>query len=131
LYMHRTDTGDRIQAIKTELSRTDSQLRALNKLRRQGVNVFDAFDQLTVRKVEAKRELEELEASGKARLEDLHVFKVEKETKKGKRNEYWHASWRLGDRVQNVYLGSCKKMDVEDAREKARRLKAQDLGIEL
>jgi len=129
--MHRTDTGDRIQAIKTELSRTDSQLRALNKLRRQGVNVFDAFDQLTVRKVEAKRELEELEASGKARLEDLHVFKVEKETKKGKRNEYWHASWRLGDRVQNVYLGSCKKMDVEDAREKARRLKAQDLGIEL
>ena len=129
--MHRTDTGDRIQALKTELSRTDSQLRALNKLRRQGVNVFDAFDQLTVRKAEAKRELEELEASGRARLEDLHIFKVEKETRKGRRNEYWHASWRLGDRVQNVYLGSCKKMDVQDAREKARRLKAQDLGIEL
>jgi len=129
--MHRTDTGDRIQAIKTELSRIDSQLRALNKLRRQGVNVFDAFDQLTVRKAEAKRELEELEASGRARLEDLHIFKVEKETRKGKRNEYWHASWRLGEKVQNVYLGSCRKMDVEDAREKARKLKARDLGIEL
>jgi len=129
--MHRTDTGDRIQAIKTELSRIDSQLRALNKLRRQGVNVFDAFDQLTVRKVEAKRELEELEASGRARLEDLHIFKVEKETRKGKRNEYWHASWWLGARVQTVYLGSCRKMDAQDAREKARRLKAQDLGIEL
>ena len=129
--MHRTDTGDRIQAIKTELSRTDSQLRALNKLRRQGVNVFDAFDQLTVRKAEAKMELEELEASGRARLEDLHIFKVEKETRKGKRNEYWHASWRLGEKVQNVYLGSCRKMDAQDAREKARRLKAQDLGIEL
>jgi len=131
LYMHRTDTGDRIQAIKTELSRIDSQLRALNKLRRQGVNVFDAFDQLTVRKAEAKMELEELEASGRARLEDLHIFKVEKETRKGKRNEYWHASWRLGEKVQNVYLGSCRKMDVEDAREKARKLKARDLGIEL
>jgi hypothetical protein len=129
--MHRTDTGDRIQTIKTELSRIDSQLRALNKLRRQGVNVFDAFDQLTVRKAEAKRELEELEASGRARLEDLHIFKVEKETRKGKRNEYWHASWRLGEKVQNVYLGSCRKMDVEDAREKARKLKARDLGIEL
>jgi hypothetical protein len=129
--MHRTDTGDRIQALKIELSRIDSQLRSLARLRRQGVNVFDAFDQLTMRKVEAKRELEGLEASGRPRLEDLHVFTVEKETKKGKRNEYWHASWRLGEKVQNVYLGSCRKMDAQDAREKARRLKARDLGIEL
>lgn len=129
--MHRTDTSDKIMNLKTELSRIDSQLKALANLRSQGVKVSDAFDQLAIRRKEAKRELEELEASGRARLEDLHIFTVEKETQKGKRNEYWHASWRLGDKVQNVYLGSCRRMNAQDAREKARKLKAKDLGIGL
>jgi len=46
----------------------------------------------------------------KARLEDLDVYKVakKKRTKNGKARvyTYWHASWREGTKVRNVYLGS-------------------------
>jgi hypothetical protein len=41
------------------------------------------------------------------------------------------ASWREGDKVQHVHLGSCKKMSQAEALEKARRVKAEALGIEL
>jgi hypothetical protein len=39
------------------------------------------------------------------------------------------ASWREGDKVRNVHLGSCKKLDAEAALQKARELKAAALGI--
>ncbi len=51
-------------------------------------------------------------------------------TKKGSRKyTYWMASWREGDKVQNVHIGSSRKMDAEAAREKARKLKAEALGL--
>jgi len=68
-----------------------------------------------------------------ARLEDLHIWELEKvkTTKKGSRSyRYWMATWREGDKVRNVHLGSCAKMDEETARQKARRMKAAALGIE-
>ena len=67
-----------------------------------------------------------------ARLEDLHLWKMEKEfdSRKGrKKYEYWMASWRRGSKVHNEYLGTCKKLDRENALQKARRIKAADLGI--
>jgi hypothetical protein len=60
---------------------------------------------------------------GAARLEDPHLWKMEKEfnSKKGrKRYEYWMASWRRGSKVHDEYLGTCKKMDRQTALEKAR-----------
>jgi predicted nucleic acid-binding Zn-ribbon protein len=67
------------------------------------------------------------------RLEDVHPWVMEKEktTKAGtKTYTYWIVSWREGDKVRNVHLGSCRKMDAETARQKARRLKAAALGID-
>jgi len=67
-----------------------------------------------------------------ARLEDLHLWKMEKEfdSRKGKKKyEYWMASWRRGSKVHNEYLGTCKKLDRETALGKARRIKARDWGI--
>ena len=69
---------------------------------------------------------------GTARLEDLHLWQMEKvkSTKKGSKTyHYWMASWREGDKVRNVHLGSCKKVDYETALQKARRLKAEALAI--
>ncbi len=54
-------------------------------------------------------------------MEDLSVFRVKKETKKGKEHEYWHAAWMVEGKTHNVYLGSCKKMSCEEALEKVRR----------
>ena len=52
----------------------------------------------------------------KARLEDLHVWKMEKEkrTKKDSKTDTdWMASWLEGNKVQNVHLGSSRKIDAE------------------
>ncbi len=53
-----------------------------------------------------------------------------KTTKKGsKKYTYWMATWREGGKVRNVHLGSCAKMDAGAALRKARKLKAETLGI--
>jgi len=50
--------------------------------------------------------------------------------KGGKTYHYWIASWREGEKVRNVHLGSCKKLNAEAALQKARAMKAKALGIE-
>jgi hypothetical protein len=53
----------------------------------------------------ALAEAEDLKDS--ARLEDLHLWKMEKEldSKKGRKGyEYWMASWRQGSEVHNKYI---------------------------
>lgn len=67
-----------------------------------------------------------------ARLEDLTVREepLVKQTKRGKRIYYrWVASWREGDKVRTVYLGSCRKLSRESALEKAKKMKAEALGL--
>jgi hypothetical protein len=67
-----------------------------------------------------------------ARLEDLHVWELEKvkTTKKGSRSYlYWMATWREGGKTRNVHLGSAKKMSQDEARQKAMRLKAASISL--
>jgi hypothetical protein len=48
---------------------------------------------------------------------------------KGSKNYiYWMASWREGDKIRNVHLGSTKKLSKKEALEKARKMKAEALG---
>lgn len=66
------------------------------------------------------------------RLEDITVWEMgkSKKTKKGvKIYTYWMASWREGDRVRNVHLGSCNRLDREGALRLAKERKANALGI--
>ncbi|MDH7597793.1 MAG: hypothetical protein QHG98_08695 [Methanothrix sp.] len=66
----------------------------------------------------------------RARLEDLSVRNVA--LLKGKKTYWrWITSWREGSKIRTVYLGSCNKITKERALEKARKMKAQALGIEL
>jgi len=60
------------------------------------------------------------------------VWQMEKlkATKKGSQKyAYWMATWREGGKVRNVHLGSCKKISEEEALQKARKRKAEGLGI--
>lgn len=73
-----------------------------------------------------------LPLKGAARLEDLHLWQMEKikTTKKGTRSYfYWMASWREAGKVRHVHLGSCRKVDREIALQKARKMKAGALGL--
>ncbi len=68
----------------------------------------------------------------RARLEDLTVWEMKKvkQSRKGSRTySYWMASWREGGKMRNVHLGGSRKMDAEAARQKARAMKAEALGI--
>lgn len=78
-----------------------------------------------------RREADELQA--RARLEDLSVRQetLVKQTKRGGERTYyrWVASWREGEKTRKAYLGSCKKMSQGEALQKARKLKADGLGL--
>ena len=77
--------------------------------------------------LELQKEADRLKAEAEslkeqARLEDLSIWTLEKvnSTKKGGRSyHYWMATWREKNRTRNVHLGSCAKMNAEQALQKA------------
>lgn len=87
------------------------------------------------RQAEAARLKEQAcELEDAARLEDLNVWEdsIIKRTKGGERKYgRWMAGWREGDKVRKVYLGSCRKISQADALQRARKMKAEALGIRL
>jgi len=57
---------------------------------------------------------------------------IVKQTKKGeKKYGRWLAGWREGGKQHKVYLRSCKKLSRAGAQQKARKMKAEALGIRL
>ena len=128
--MHKTDAGERRKTLKREaleLGRDSTIMRKAAKIlpdaRQKAQELAGHADML-------KAEAEDLK--GAARLEDLHLWKMEKvkTTKKGSQSYfYWMTSWREGGKVRNVHLGSCRKVDREIALQKARKMKAGALGL--
>jgi len=128
--MHKTSAGEKRKALKEEaleLARdAKAAMRAskiLPEARMKASTLESLADSL-------KAEADAL--TGAARLEDLHIWQMEKTktTKKGKTTYgYWMASWREGDKVRNVHIGSCAKVDREAAMQKARKMKAEALGL--
>ena len=128
--MHKTSAGEKRKAMKAEA----------RELERDASIALKAAEVLPDARAKA-RELEshadmlkaEAEAlKGAARLEDLHVWQMEKTrtTKKGTQSYlYWMASWREDGKVRNVHLGSCRKVDAEAALQKARKMKIEILGV--
>lgn len=128
--MHTTAAGDQIKALRRQARQRIKEAKIARKAAQVVPEAKDTVERMESEAADALAEAEDLKDS--ARLEDLHLWKMEKEfdTKKGrKRYEYWMASWRRGSKVHNQYLGTCKKMDSEIALEKARRIKAKELGI--
>jgi hypothetical protein len=123
----RTETMERVKELRAEARQAEHGLKAAHKLARAGIDVNEILEDLRSKQADASNEAKELKPL--ARLEDLSVYKVGKKGKKGKTNEYWHATWRHGHEVCNVYLGSCKKLAREQALQKAKKMKAEDLGI--
>jgi hypothetical protein len=125
----RTEAMERVKELRTEARQAEQGLKAAHRLAMAGIDVNDILEDLRAKQADALNEAKELKPL--ARLEDLSVYKIEKKGKKGKTNEYWHATWRHGHEVCNVYLGSCKKLAREQALQKARKMKAEDLGLRL
>jgi hypothetical protein len=128
--MHTTAAGERRKALKRDAREL---AREANALQKAAAHLPAARKKAERLQGEADSALAEAEALWiQARLEDLTVWEMEKvkESKKGfKTYTYWMASWREGDKTRNVHLGSTRKMDAEEARQKARKMKAEALGM--
>jgi hypothetical protein len=128
--MHRTFSGDRCQSLEKEARELARDARALQKAAHAPVARQEA-QRLQGEAEEALAEAQALKLQ--ARLEDLTVWQMEKvkQSRKGSRiYTYWMASWREGGKTRNVHLGSSRKMDAAEARQKARAMKAEALGIQ-
>ncbi len=128
--MHKTDASEKRKALKTDAMGLE---RDASMAMRVAEILPDARGEARKLEQQAKELRAEAEAlKGAARLEDLTLWQMEKEktTKKGDQTYlYWMASWRVGEKVRNVHLGSCRKVDHETALQKARKAKAEALGI--
>jgi hypothetical protein len=128
--VHRTPTRDKIKQLSAKARECDDALAALSH--QYGAAILDLKarqNQLEENKKEILAEV--LALKPLARLEDLSIFKVKKQVRKNKFNFYWFAAWMMGNNTRNVYLGNCTKMDAETALQKARKLKAEALGLKL
>ena len=128
--MHKTTASERMKAMKTEARELERDPRAAMQAAEVLPDARPRARELTSHADMLKAEAEALK--GAARLEDLHLWQMEKSktTKKGTRSYfYWMASWREGGKVRHVHLGSCRKVDRETALQKARKVKADALGI--
>jgi predicted PP-loop superfamily ATPase len=125
--IHRTASGRKSKELRAE-ART---------WREKAQNIRDAAPELEpaarLREEEARRlEGEALVALERAKLEAVTVYLggVKKTTAKGtKTYRYYFASWRVGDKVVNKYIGSPRKMTIVEATAKARELKRRDLHL--
>ena len=128
--MHKTSADEKRKALKAEALELARDAKAALKAAKTLPEARGKARTLEDRAASLQAEAEALK--GAARLEDLHIWQMEKAktTKKGKTTYgYWMASWREGDRVRNVHLGSCAKVDREAAMQKARKMKAEALGL--
>jgi len=125
--MHATATRDKIKTLKKNAKHETKVAKYLKAL--DLTEAKELAKKLNISSCEKLKLAEKLEYQ--ARLEDLSVYKVEmKKTvrkRKTKIYTYWYASWRLEKKVKNVYIGSTTKMKYDEALEKARMLKAEDL----
>jgi len=128
--MHKTTTSERMKSLKAEARELERDARAAMQAAEVLPDVRPRARELTSHADMLKAEAEALK--GAARLEDLHLWQMEKSktTKKGTQSYlYWMASWREGGKVRHVHLGSCRKVDRETALQKARKVKAGALGL--
>jgi hypothetical protein len=130
--MHKTTAGEKRKALKAEALELAKDTKAAMKAAKILPDARAKARELEGQADELMAEAEALR--GAARLEDLHIWQMEKvkTTKKGKTTYgYWMASWRESDRVRNVHLGSCAKVDRDAAKQKARKMKAEALGYDV
>jgi hypothetical protein len=127
--MHKTKAGERRKTLKRESLELARDAKVLQKAAK---TLPEAGHEAQRLQEDADKALEESEVLKlQARLEDLTVWEMEKtkSNKKGtKTYTYWMVSWREGEKVRNVHLGSSRKMDAEAAKQKARKMKAEALG---
>lgn len=127
--MHKTPAGERKKSLIRDAKELAKDARVLEKAAR----LPTALQEAQRLQKEASSALAQAEALKlQARLEDQTIWEMEKvkRTQKGpKTYTYWMTSWREGNKTRNVHLGSTRKMDAEEALQKAKAMKAEAIHV--
>jgi len=127
--MHKTQAGERRKSLIRDAKELAKDARFLEKAARAP----SARQEAQRLQEEASSALAQAEALKlQSRLEDQTIWEMEKvkQTRKGpKTYTYWMTSWREGNKTRNVHLGSSRKMDAEEALQKARAMKAEAIHV--
>jgi hypothetical protein len=127
--MHTTAAGEKRKALKIKALELAREVKAAKRAAKSLPEADKRARDLQKEATRAIAEAEDLKLQ--ARIEDIQVWTLEKTkaTKKGSQKyTYWMASWREGDKVRNVHLGSSRKISRKEALLKARTLKAEALA---
>jgi hypothetical protein len=128
--IHQTPSGKRIEHLISEVLRLDNAIADLaNQHCTETIKPSHIQKEFEDARRDALEEAEHLIAHNRTRLDEVSVFKIKKPVSKKKVREYWYTAWGVGKKSRNIYLGSCQNMDVQAALQKARRLKAEALGL--
>ncbi|MDF0592206.1 hypothetical protein P0O24_01225 [Methanotrichaceae archaeon M04Ac] len=130
--IHRTTSGWKAKELRDVAHELRRHAQSLRDMPNRAVATMMEGKALEALEEAERLKEEALEAMEKARLEAVTVYlgQVEKITAKGpKTYEYYFASWKMGGKVVNKYIGSPRKMTREAATAKARKLKAEALGL--
>ena len=131
--IHRTTSGRKAKELREEARELRRHAQSLRDMPNRAVATMMEGKARESEDEARRMEEEALEALEAARLEAVTVYlgEVVKTTAKGeKKYRYYFASWKVGGKVKNVYIGSPRKMTLEEATAKARDLKARDLGLQ-
>jgi regulator of replication initiation timing len=129
--VHTTAAGKERKTLKSKARKLKQESKLAERVARYPSGLLADVATLMAMAENAAMEAQELKDA--ARLEDIHLWTMEKTktTNKGDRSyTYWMASWREGEKVRNSHIGSTRKMTEEEALTKAKKLKAAALGIE-
>ena len=108
--VHTTAARKEAKGLKERAQELVKESRALESIE-NATSLAEEKGTEAARLQEQARELEQM-----ARLEDINVWvdSILKQIKGGeKKYGRWMAGWREGDKVRNVHLGSCAKVDRE------------------
>ncbi|MGD0951064.1 MAG: hypothetical protein ABR985_01495 [Methanotrichaceae archaeon] len=117
--MHTTSANERRKTLMKQAAKLTRDAMAIQKASRILPSAQIEAQKLNERAKDIQAEAESLKLI--MRLEDITVCE--------RRRSYWMASWREGNKVKNLHLGSCNKLDREGALRLAKERKAKALGI--
>jgi hypothetical protein len=128
--VHKTEAGEKRKALQREALELTRKAKATMKAAKTLPEASQKARELQKQADQALAESKALKRQ--ARLEDLHVWAMEKVKTTGKGSKtytYWMATWREGGKTRNAHLGSCAKIDKETALQKARKIKAKAIHV--
>jgi hypothetical protein len=127
--MHKTLAGERRKSLIRDAKELAKDAMFLEKAARAP----SARQEAQRLQEEASSALAQAEAlKFQSRLEDQTIWEMDKvkQTRKGpKTYTYWMTSWREGNKTRNIHLGSTRKMNAEEALQKARMMKAEAIHV--